>query len=66
MDHRTRRAVSEQWPDQGSVNPRMAGLVHDWSTAKRGIAKFPYETVGGEGGIRTRGGLLTLARFPGV
>ena len=22
--------------------------------------------VGGEGGIRTRGGLLTLARFPGV
>jgi transposase len=27
---------------------------------------FPYENAGGEGGIRTRGGLLTLARFPGV
>ena len=24
------------------------------------------EEPGGEGGIRTRGGLLTLARFPGV
>ena len=25
-----------------------------------------YCTTGGEGGIRTRGGLLTLTRFPGV
>ena len=29
--------------------------------------KYPMNGVfGGEGGIRTRGGLLTLTRFPGV
>ncbi len=39
---------------RANANQRIARLVDDWSTAKRGIAKFPYETVGGEGGIRTR------------
>ncbi|HTP98423.1 MAG TPA: hypothetical protein VMN56_03795, partial [Casimicrobiaceae bacterium] len=35
--------------------PVLHGLGHVWSTAKRGIAKFPYETVGGEGGIHIAG-----------
>jgi hypothetical protein len=31
------------------------------------IKKYPVKQgIGGESGIRTRGGLLTLTRFPGV
>ena len=33
----------------------------------KGLVLFSLELIiGGEGGIRTRGGLLTLTRFPGV
>ena len=51
MDRRAREGVNETvrlWKRQSE---RQAGLVHDWSTAKRGIARFTYETVGGRAGF---------------